>query len=132
MNIYIDVLAQITLLYWGKRMTTEKEIVASGKETLEIAEVLNATNLKILRLIQKEPLYITTISKKLGLSEGYISNSVRDLEDLKLLSTTYQRGNRGIRKICLSNLKKITLILKDEELQTSNSTKKMILESIET
>ena len=70
---------KITLLYWGKRMTTEKEIVASGKKALEIADVLNATNLKILRLIQKEPLHITTISKKLGLSEGYISNSVRDI-----------------------------------------------------
>ena len=35
-------------------MTTEKEIVVSGDKALEIADALNATTLRILRLVRKE------------------------------------------------------------------------------
>ncbi len=103
-------------------MPTEKEITVSGEKALEIADVLNATNLKILKLVQKEPLYVSTLSKRLELSEAFISESVRALEDLKLISINYERGERGIRKFCSSALEKITIILKDEEPQSSNLT----------
>ena len=103
-------------------MPTEKEITVSGQKALEIADILNATNLKILKEIRHEPLYITTISKKLGLSEAYISEQIKALEDLKLVSVTYQRGDRGIRKICASAIEKITIIIKDEIPTPSNLT----------
>ena len=102
-------------------MTAEKEIVVSGDKALEIADVLNATTLKILRLVRKEPLSLTTIAKKLGLSEAYISHEIRALEDLKIISTTYEKGNGGVSKISTSVLEKITIIFNDKDLPSSNS-----------
>jgi len=91
-----------------------KEITASGAKALEIAEALNSTTLKILQLLSKERLDITTIAKRIGLSEAYISEQVRALEELKLLNINYERGKRGIRKVCDSTFEKITLVISDE------------------
>jgi len=102
-------------------MSTEKEITVSAQKALEIVEVLNSTTFKILKSISCKPLYIGTIAKNLGFSAAYMSVRVQALENLKLLSVTYQRGDRGIRKICSSALEKITISLKDEESQSSDS-----------
>jgi len=95
-------------------MPTEKEIVMCDEKALEVADVLNSTTLKILKLARNNPINITTLSKDLNLSEPYISEQVRALEDLGLVSITYERGKRGISKISASALEKITIILKDE------------------
>ncbi len=103
-------------------MPTEKEIVVYGEKALEIVDVLNSTTLKILKAARKNPINVSQLAKDLQLSEAFISEQVRALEDLKLVSITYERGNRGIRKISTSALEKIIIILKDEELQSSNLT----------
>ena len=87
-------------------MPTEKEIVMCDEKALEVADVLNSTTLKILKLARNNPINITTLSKDLNLSEPYISEQVRALEDLGLVSITYERGKRGIRKISASALEK--------------------------
>ena len=101
-------------------MPTEKEIVVYGEKALEIVDVLNSTTLKILKASKHEPIDVTTLSKNLKLSEAYISEMVRALEDLKLISVTYERGKRGIRKISTSSLEKITIILNNEEISSSD------------
>ena len=95
-------------------MPTEKEITVIGEKALEVVDVLNSTTLKILKAARKTPINITTLAKDLNLSEPYISEQVRALEDLGLVSITYERGKRGISKISASALEKITIILKDE------------------
>ena len=100
-------------------MSTEKEIVASGEKARKVADALNSINVIILKLVQKEPLYITTIANRLSISEAYISESVKVLEDLKMVSIKYERGERGIRKVVSSNLERIIINLKDEEAQPS-------------
>lgn len=90
-----------------------KERVASGEEALKIAEAINSTTMRMLQVLVKERLDVTTISKRLSLSEAYISEQVRVLEDLKLINVTYERGKRGIRKICESAVEKVTLIIKE-------------------
>ncbi len=95
-------------------MPTEKEITVYGEKALEVVDVLNSTTLKILKSARKTPINITTLSKDLNLSEPYISEQVRALEDLGLVSITYEQGKRGISKISASALEKITIILKDE------------------
>lgn len=91
-----------------------KEIVTSGNKAVDIAEALTATTMKILQLLSQERLDISTIGERLGLSEAYISEQIRILEDLKLVNITYERGKRGIRKVCETAVKKITIIIKDE------------------
>lgn len=92
-------------------MATEKEIVVYGEKALEIADALNATNLKILKAARNGPINVSTLAKDLKLSEPYVSEMVRMLEDLNLLSITYERGKRGICKISTSDLERITIIL---------------------
>ena len=95
-------------------MPTEKEIVVEGEKALEIVDALNSTTLKILKSARNKPISVTALSKDLQLSEAYISEMVRMLEDLKLISINYERGERGIRKISTSDLEKITILLKDK------------------
>ena len=90
-----------------------KERVASGEEALKIAEAINSTTMRMLQVLASERLDVTTISKRLNLSEAYISEQVRVLEDLKLINVTYERGKRGIRKICESAVEKVTLVIKE-------------------
>ena len=87
------------------------EIVVSGEKALDVAEALNATTMKILRLLWKERLDITTIGLRLDLSEAYISEQVRVMEELKLVNVTYEKGKRGIRKVCESAVKRVTIVI---------------------
>jgi predicted transcriptional regulator len=94
-------------------MAPIKEMTASGSEALKIAEALNATTMCMLQILVKERLDVTTIAKRIGLSEAYISEQVRQLEDLKLINVSYERGKRGIRKVCESAVERVTLIIID-------------------
>ena len=90
----------------------KREFVVSGEQALKVAEALTATTMKMLQLLWQEPLDVSTIGKKLGLSQAYISEQVKLLEELKLLNITYARGKRGIRKICSPAVEQVTLIIK--------------------
>jgi predicted transcriptional regulator len=86
-------------------------MVVRDEEALKVAEALTATTLKILRLLSRERLDVSTIATKLGLSEAYISEQVHSLEELKLVSVNYERGKRGIRKVCETAVGKITFVI---------------------
>ena len=92
---------------------TLKELTVSGSEALKVADALNSTTYRILQLISKERLDVSTIAEKLGFSEAYISEQIRILEDLKLIQVSYERGKRGIRKICELAVEKVTIVIKD-------------------
>ena len=95
--------------------TQPKEgLVVSGDEALRIAEALNATTMKMLRLLWQEPLDVSTIGRRLGLSEAYISEQVKLLEELKLLKVNYAKGKRGIRKICSPAVEQVTLLIREK------------------
>jgi predicted transcriptional regulator len=87
------------------------EITVTGNEALEIADALTATTMRILQLLSKERLNVSTIGVRLDLSEAYISEQIRILEELELIEVKYERGKRGIRKVCETAVKKITIII---------------------
>jgi predicted transcriptional regulator len=91
---------------------SKKEIIVSGEEALRVAEALTSTTMKMLQLLRNEPLDVSTIGNRLGLSQAYISEQVKLLEELKLLNVTYARGKRGIRKICSPAVDQVTLLMK--------------------
>jgi predicted transcriptional regulator len=91
---------------------SKRELRVSGSEALEVADALNSTTYKILQLISKESFDVSTIAKKLGLSEAYVSEQIRNLEDLKLITVSYGRGRRGIRKICALAVDSVTIVIK--------------------
>ena len=89
-----------------------KELKVAGSDALKVADALNSTTYKILQLISKEPLDVSTIAEKLGFSEAYVSEQIRELEDLKLIQVSYCRGKRGIRKMCALAVDRVTIIIK--------------------
>ena len=76
-----------------------KELKLTGEEALKVAQALSSeTCFHILQLLSNEKLDVSTIARRLKLSEAYISEKVRLLEDLKLIKVSYSPGKRGIRK----------------------------------
>ena len=92
-----------------------KEMVVSGSTALKVADALTATTLRLLQILWQERLDISTIAKRLNLSEPYISEQIRLLEDLELVNVSYERGRRGIRKVCESAVEKVIIVIKDNE-----------------
>jgi predicted transcriptional regulator len=88
------------------------EIIVTGEEALQVADALTSTSLRILQLISDERLDISTIAKKLDLSEPYISDQMRMLEDNKLIKVRYERGKRGIRKLCELAIGRVIIVIK--------------------
>lgn len=89
-----------------------KELTVSGLDAIEVADALNSTTYKILQLISNEGLDVSTIANRLDFSEAYVSEQIRVLEDLKLIQVNYERGKRGIRKVCTLAVEKITIVIK--------------------
>ena len=86
-----------------------EEIVVSGEGALQVADALNSTSLRVLQLLSKERLDISTIAKRLKLSQPYVSEQVRRLQETNLVRVNYESGRRGIRKICELAVKKIII-----------------------
>ena len=86
-----------------------EEIVVSGEDALRVADALNSTSLRMLQLLSKERLDISTIAERLSLSQPYVSEQVRKLQETNLVRVSYESGKRGIRKICESAVKKIII-----------------------
>ena len=87
------------------------ELTVSGVEAIKVADALNSASYRILQLISKSPLDVSTVAGKLDLSEAYVSEQIRELEDLKLIQVSYGRGKRGIRKICELAVDKVTIVI---------------------
>jgi predicted transcriptional regulator len=86
-----------------------EEITVSGEDALRVADALNSASMRILQLLLGEPLDISTIADRLSLSQPYISEQIRKLQETNLVRVSYERGKRGTRKICELAVKKIVI-----------------------
>jgi predicted transcriptional regulator len=86
-----------------------EDIIVSGEDALRVADALNSTSMRILQLLLKEHLDISTIADRLNLSQPYVSEQVRKLQETSLIRVSYESGKRGIRKICELAVKKIVI-----------------------
>jgi predicted transcriptional regulator len=87
------------------------ELVVEGENVLKVADALTSTSFRILQLLSKKSLNVSTIAERLGLSEPYMSGQVHLLEELKIIRVSYEKGKRGIRKVCELAVKRITIII---------------------
>ncbi|MEM3361667.1 MAG: MarR family transcriptional regulator [Candidatus Bathyarchaeia archaeon] len=94
------------------RVLTSEGIIVSGEEALKVADALTESSFRILQLISEERLDVSTIAKRLNLSEAYVSEQIHRLEELKLVKVSYAPGRRGIRKICELAVKRIVMVIK--------------------
>ena len=73
----------------------------SGDEVRPVVVALaNETCLRILSLLSKRDLDISTLADKLKLTEPTVSVDIQELQNLGIVTVTYGKGRRGIRKIC--------------------------------
>ncbi|HVP16221.1 MAG TPA: ArsR family transcriptional regulator [candidate division Zixibacteria bacterium] len=86
-----------------------EEITVSGEDALKVADALNSTSLRVLQLLSNQRLDISTIAERLQLSQPYVSEQVRKLQETSLVKVNYESGKRGIRKICELAVKKIII-----------------------
>ncbi len=93
---------------------TLEEIVVTGEAALKIADALTSTSLRILQLVSLKRLDVSTIARKLELSEAYMSEQVRMLEEAKLIKVSYEPGKRGIRKLCELAVSKVIIVIKPD------------------
>jgi len=89
-----------------------RDLTVSGSDAVKVADALNSTTYRILQLVSKEPLDVSTIAERLEISEAYVSEQIRGLEDLKLIQVSYGRGKRGIRKISKLAFDRVTIVIK--------------------
>lgn len=86
-----------------------QEIVVSGEDALKVADALNSSSLKMLRILSRERLDISMIARRLKLSQPYVSEQIRKLQETNLVRVNYEAGKRGIRKICETAVNKIII-----------------------
>jgi predicted transcriptional regulator len=89
-----------------------EDIIVSGEEALRVADALNSTSMRVLQLLLKEHLDISTIADRLNLSQPYVSEQIRKLQETNLVRVSYERGKRGIRKISELAVRKIIIEIK--------------------
>lgn len=60
----------------------------------------NETCLRILSVLSKRDMDVSTLAEKLNLTEPTVSVDIQELQNLGIVTVTYEKGKRGIRKIC--------------------------------
>jgi predicted transcriptional regulator len=89
-----------------------EELKLTGEQALNTVKGLSSiTSFKILQLLSKEEMDVSSIAKHMKLSEAHISGEISRLEDLHLIKTNYAPGKRGIRKVCMLAVKQISILL---------------------
>lgn len=88
-------------------------LIVRGIEYIErIASALaSRTRLEILRLVREKELDIGEIAERIQQSKANASAQVKRLEDAGLVKTGYRPGQRGVKKICWTNVREIRIIL---------------------
>ena len=87
--------------HYDERQMSGEELQLSRDEVRRVAVALaNETCLRILSLLSKRDLDVSTLAEKLNLTESTVSVDIQELQNLRIVAVTYGKGRRGIRKIC--------------------------------
>ncbi len=87
------------LLYEDRE--TRTKIFSDLKEISAIAKALKSeTRQKILAILRREELDVSRLAKRLNQTEANISAQIQNLQKVGLVSSKYEPGAHGVRKIC--------------------------------
>ena len=90
----------------------QSDLIVNGEEALKVADALTSTSLRILQLVSQKSLDISEISSQLELSQPYISDQVSKLEEAKLVRVSYEKGRKGIKKLCTLAYDRIVIVVR--------------------
>ncbi len=90
----------------------ETEIVANGEATKIFKALASKTRWNILKILRNgEKLDISRIAESLKQTEANISAQIKILEKAGLVISSYEPGERGVRKICKPVCEKLIIKL---------------------
>jgi DNA-binding transcriptional ArsR family regulator len=109
-------------VYFKKRIIQTKfkekkmsEIVLTDNDREQIIQITKAiaseTRYSIVKLLAQQEHDISRLAEALGQTEANISAQVKQLEKAKLIESRYEPGNHGVRKICRTTIKKVTIMI---------------------
>ena len=88
------------------------ELIVDNGEIKHVAKALSSeTRLKILKLIENNPLSLSEIARQLEMSSTNIHTQMKLLEYAGLVKSHYEAISQGISKICELNIDKVVLLL---------------------
>lgn len=96
--------------YWRTKMEDINLSNTDGDRIIQITKAIaSKTRFHILQHLSKEELDISRLAERLSQTEANVSAQVKQLEAAKLVESRYEPGNHGVRKICKTKVKKITI-----------------------
>jgi len=93
---------------------TEEELIMKNERVIKIAKALaSETCWIILKLLCKERMDVSRIAKELKQTEANVSAQIKILENAGLITSHYEPGDHGVRKVCEPAVKKIIIQIAD-------------------
>jgi predicted transcriptional regulator len=88
-------------------------LYVSGDEyVIRVASALaNTTRLEILKKVREKEIDVGELAELIGQSKANASAQIKKLEEAELIRTKYVPGERGVKKMCHSTIRKIVLFL---------------------
>lgn len=91
-------------------MSNQKELVVSDSNVALIAKALaSETRWQILKLLRTEKMDVSKIAEKLNQTEANISAQIKILEKAALITTNYEPGAHGVKKVCVPAFEKLII-----------------------
>lgn len=90
-------------------------LIVRGADYIEkVADVLRSSaRIRILIELQKGEMDLSKLAELINQSKASVSMHVKILSNLGLVKTTYRPGQRGVKKVCWTNIKEIRILLSD-------------------
>lgn len=86
------------------------ELTVKGRKALRVTKALSKdVSFRIMNVLKRRPLDVSTLSTRLNVSQPYVSQCVSDLQYLGLIKVSYEPGKKGTRKVCEGKINKITI-----------------------
>ncbi|MHA1400199.1 MAG: ArsR/SmtB family transcription factor [Candidatus Heimdallarchaeaceae archaeon] len=86
--------------------------LSKPEEIIALAKALSsATRFNIVKLLVDKELDISNIAKEMGQTEANTSAQIKFLEKAGVLDSRYEPGAHGVRKVCKTRVKKITITI---------------------
>ncbi len=91
-------------------MPDAKELVVSDSNVAVIAKALSSeTRWQILKLLREKDLDVSQIAESLGQTEANISAQIKILEKANLITSNYEPGVHGVKKVCSPAVEKLII-----------------------
>uniref|UniRef100_A0A7J3ZJA6 ArsR family transcriptional regulator n=1 Tax=Fervidicoccus fontis TaxID=683846 RepID=A0A7J3ZJA6_9CREN len=86
--------------------------VSGDEYVLRVAAALSSpTRIQILKYIREHEADVGDVAELIKQSKANASAQIKRLEEAGLVKTVYKPGQRGVKKICYTNIREVRIVL---------------------